>query len=237
MSTNKQHTLSLPAPYATDAVMCIAEHGTEALVAGESVRDWCVSVATMAFLKQVRLVARDGLWFPFRMLNDGYVYEHVGPRPENIERLQEERWYDTIGTLNNTALGKTKDATLIAAAFKSKFNREAPWLIVHTVGQAYSVVLFENSVFQEAMTRQPLRVGLPLSATFPTVPEERLLHFYWWMCEKVQGRLMKWGAHEGVVGKNSESAVFEHLPTLRILEQQRATGAAAYFSPPSKRKR
>jgi len=35
-----------------------------------------------------------------------------------------ERWYDTIGPLNNTALGKTKDVTLIAAAFKSKINHE-----------------------------------------------------------------------------------------------------------------
>jgi len=31
--------------------MCIEEHGNEALVAGESVRDWCVSVATMVFLR------------------------------------------------------------------------------------------------------------------------------------------------------------------------------------------
>jgi hypothetical protein len=130
-----------------------------------------------------------------------------------------------------------KDTTLIAAAFKSNFNHGAPRLVVHTVGQNYSLLLFENSVFQEAMTRQPLRVGLTLSATFPTVPEERLMHFYEWMCETVQGRLMKWRTHEGEVGKDSESAVFEHLPTLRILEQQRATGAAAYFSPPSKRKR
>jgi hypothetical protein len=55
--------------------MYIAEHcAAEALVVGESVRDWCVSVATMAFLKQVRIVVRDGLWFPFRMVNDGHVY-------------------------------------------------------------------------------------------------------------------------------------------------------------------
>ena len=35
---------------------------TEALVAGESVRDWCVSVATMVFLKQVRLVRGSSLF-------------------------------------------------------------------------------------------------------------------------------------------------------------------------------
>jgi hypothetical protein len=227
-----QWFLFLPAGYAADAVMCIAEHGTEALVVGESVRDWCVSVATMAFLKQVRIVVRDGLWFPFRMVNDGHVYEHVGPRPADTVRSQEERWYDAIGPITNTALGKMKDATLIDAAFKSNFNHGAPRLVVHTVGQAYSLVLFENSVFQEAMTRQPLRVGLPLSATFPTVPEERLMHFYEWMCKTVQGRLMKWRAHEGEVGKDSESAVFEHPPTLRILEQQRATGESSLFLTP-----
>jgi hypothetical protein len=228
----EQWFLSLPAAYAADTVMCIAEHGTEALVVGESVRDWCVSVDTMAFLKQVRIVVRDGLWFPFRMVNDGHVYEHVGPRPADTVRSQEERWYDAIGPITNTALGKMKDATLIDAAFKSNFNHGAHRLVVHTVGQAYSLVLFENSVFQEAMTRQPLLVGLPLSATFPTVPEERLMHFYEWMCETVQGRLMKWRAHEGEVGKDSESAVFEHPPTLRILEQQRATGESSLFLTP-----
>jgi hypothetical protein len=50
-----------------------------------------------------------------------------------------ERWYDTIGPLNNTALGKTKDVTLIAAAFKSKINHETPRLVVHTVGRNYSI--------------------------------------------------------------------------------------------------
>jgi hypothetical protein len=221
----EQWFLFLPAAYAADAAMYIDEHGTaEALVVGESVRDWCVSVATMTFLKQVRRVVRDGLWFPFRMANDGHVYEHVEPRPVDTVRSQEERWYDEIGPITNTALGRMKDTTLIAAAFNSKFNHEAPRLVVHTVGQNYSLVLFENSVFQEAMTQQPLRVGLPLSATFPTVPEKRLMHFYEWMCETVQGRLMKWKAHEGEVGTDSECTVFEHLPTLRILEQQRTKG-------------
>ena len=74
------------------------------------------------------------------------------------------------------------------------------------------------------MTQQPMHVGLPLSATFPTVQEQMLEEFYWWMCARVQGRLMKWGEHEGVVGKDSEGSVIEHLPTLRILEQQQATG-------------
>jgi hypothetical protein len=65
VSVGNQWLLFLSAVYATDTVMCIAEQGTEALVAGESVRDWCVIAATMAFLKQVRQVARDWLWFPF----------------------------------------------------------------------------------------------------------------------------------------------------------------------------
>jgi hypothetical protein len=229
----EQWFLFLPAAYAADAAMYIDEHGTaEALVVGESVRDWCVSVATMTFLKQVRRVVRDGLWFPFRMANDGHVYEHVEPRPVDTVRSQEERWYDEIGPITNTALGRMKDTTLIAAAFNSKFNHEAPRLVVHTVGQNYSLVLFENSVFQEAMTQQPLRVGLPLSATFPTVPEKRLMHFYEWMCETVQGRLMKWKAHEGEVGTDSECTVFEHLPTLRILEQQRTKGESTLFLTP-----
>lgn len=64
VDVNEQWLLFLPAAYATDVVLGIAEHGTEALVVGESVRDWCVSVATMVFLQQVRLVVRDGLWFP-----------------------------------------------------------------------------------------------------------------------------------------------------------------------------
>ncbi len=132
--------------------MGIEEHGTEALVVGESVRDWCVSVATMVFLQQVRLVVRDGLWFPFRMTNDGPVYEHVGSRSEGEERQAGERWYDTIGPLNNTALGRTKDTTLIAAVFKSNLNHETPWLVAHTVGRDYSIVLFDNSIFREAMT-------------------------------------------------------------------------------------
>jgi len=93
-------------------------------------------------------------------------------------------------------------------------------------------VLLENSVFRRALTLQPLRVGLSLSATFPTVPEDMLEHFYWCVCEKAQGRLMKWGVHEGVVGKDSESAVFEHNPTLRILEQQRATVGSSLFLTP-----
>ena len=96
----EQWFLFLPAAYAADAAMYIDEHGTaEALVVGESVRDWCVSVATMTFLKQVRRVVRDGLWFPFRMANDGHVYEHVGPRPVDTVRSQEERWYDEIGPI------------------------------------------------------------------------------------------------------------------------------------------
>ena len=97
--------------------MGIEEHGTEALVVGESVRDWGVIVATMVFLQQVRLVVRDRLWFPFRMTNDGPVYEHVGSRSEGEERQ----------TLR-------------------------PRLVVHTVGRDYSIVLFENSIFREAMT-------------------------------------------------------------------------------------
>ena len=139
VAVDEQWLLFLPAAYATDAAMCIEEHGNEALVAGESVRDWCVSVATMVFLKQVRLVVRDGLWFPFRMTTDGQVYEHVGPRSEGEERQVGERWYDTIGPLNNTALGKTKDVTLIAAGFKSKINHETPRLVVHTVGRNFSI--------------------------------------------------------------------------------------------------
>ena len=52
-----------------------------------------------------------------------------------------------------------KDATLIAVSFKSSINHEALRLVVHTVGQEYSVVLFENSVFQEAMKARGLFVA------------------------------------------------------------------------------
>lgn len=227
VDVNEQWLLFLPAAYATDVVLGIAEHGTEALVVGESVRDWCVSVATMVFLQQVRLVVRDGLWFPFRMTNTGLVHQHVGSRSENEERQAEERWYNTIGPLCNTALGRTQDTTLIDAAFQSDFNCETPKLVVHTVGQDSSVVLFANSIYREVMTQHPLRVGLPLSATFPTVPQQMLEEFYWWLCAKVQGCLMKWEAHEGVVGKGSEEFVIEHPPTLQILEQQRANGSGS----------
>ncbi len=174
VSVGGQWLLFLPAAYATDVATCINEHCTEALVAGKSVRDWCVSVATIVFLKQVRLVVRDWLWFPFRMVNDGHVYKQIDRRPEDTECLQEDGWYDTIGPFNNIAMGKTKDATLVAAAFKSNTNHKAQWLVVHTVGQEYSVVLFENSVFGKALSLQPLRVGLPLSATFPTVLKDML---------------------------------------------------------------
>lgn len=144
------------------------------------------------------------------MTNTGLVHQHVGSRSENEERQAEERWYNTIGPLCNTALGRTQDTTLIDAAFQSDFNCETPKLVVHTVGQDSSVVLFANSIYREVMTQHPLRVGLPLSATFPTVPQQMLEEFYWWLCAKVQGCLMKWEAHEGVVGKGSEEFVIEH---------------------------
>jgi hypothetical protein len=120
------------------------EYGHEALVAWESVRDWNISMATNCFLAQVREVTRDGLWFNFRVKVDGEPScKHV-EEPEVGQRQRGERWYDNIGLLQDTALCKTRNTRLIAAALTSSNNDKTPRLVVITVGESDSLLLFAN---------------------------------------------------------------------------------------------
>jgi len=48
------------------------------------------------------------------------------------------------------------------------------------------------------MTQQPMHVGLPLSATFPTVQEQMLEEFYWWTVSLVKPHMF--GSDEGQEG-------------------------------------
>ncbi len=89
-----------------------------------------------------------------------------------------ERWYDTTDPIRETALCKTKNATMIEAAFKSQTRDESPQLVVYAVGDTHSVVVFANSVYSKVLNTRPISVGLPLSATFPDVPEAALMKFY-----------------------------------------------------------
>ena len=57
---------------------------------------------------------------------------------------------------------------------------------------------------------QPISVGLPLSATFPDVPEAALMKFYHWLCGEAHNRFINWRAHEGQVGEGSKGVVFQH---------------------------
>ena len=142
-------------------------------------RDWCIRVAAHIFLGSVRRVVRDGLWFPFRMHNEDSTLTRC---LEVVESLHLERWYDTIDSIRETEICKTKDTTKIAAAFKSQARNEWPQLVVHTVDEDHSVVVFSNSVYSKMLKTQPIRVGLPLSATFSSVPDTALMSFYHWLC-------------------------------------------------------
>ena len=211
----------LSTPYAMDAAISIREGGAEALVVGESVRDWCIGMAAHVFLDSVRKGVGDGLWFPFRMrTEDGTLTRCLEVR----ESQHNERWYDTTDPIRETALCKTKDTTKIAAVFKSQARNELPQLVVYTVGDDHSVVVFSNSVYIQMLKTRPIRVGLPLSATFSSVPDAALMSFYHWLCGEVHNRFMTWRAHEGQVGEGGRGVVFEHESTFRALEQQRSEG-------------
>ena len=71
---------------------------------------------------------------------------------------------------------------------------------------------------------RPIRVGLPLSATFSSVPDAALMSFYHWLCDEAHNRFMTWRAHEGQVGEGGGGVVFQHESTFRALEQQRSEG-------------
>ena len=221
VQVNEESLLFLATPYAMDAAISIRAGGAEALVFGESVRDWCVGMAAHVFLDSVRKGVGDGLWFPFRMsTEDGTLTRCLEVR----ESQHNERWYDTTDPIRETALGKTKDTTMIEAAFKSQPKDESPQLVVHAVGDTHSVVVFANSVYSKVLKTQPISVGLPLSATFPDVPEAALMKFYHWLCGEAHNRFINWRAHEGQVGEGSKGVVFQHEKTFRALEQQRQQG-------------
>jgi hypothetical protein len=221
VQVNEESLLFLPTPYAMDAAIHIREGGAEALVVGGSVRDWCIGAAVHIFLGRVRRVVGDGLWFPFRMHNEDRILDRC---LKVVEGPQVERWYDTIRSIQETALCRTKDTTKIAAAFKSQARNEWPRLVVYTVGEDYSVVVFSNSVYSKMLKTQPIRVGLPLSATFSSVPDTALMSFYHWLCGEAHNRFINWRAHEGQVGEGSRGVVFQHDSTFRALEQQRIEG-------------
>jgi len=221
VQVNEESLLFLSTPYAMDAAISIREGGAEALVVGESVRDWCIGMAAHVFLRSVRKVVGDGLWFPFRMHTEESTLTRC---LEVVESLHAERWYDTTDPIRETALCKTKDTTKIAAAFQSQAKNELPQLVVYTVGDDHSVVVFSNSVYIQMLKTRPIRVGLPLSATFSSVPDAALMSFYHWLCGEVHNRFMTWRAHEGQVGEGGRGVVFEHENTFRALEQQRSEG-------------
>jgi hypothetical protein len=104
VQVNEESLLFLATPYAMDAAISIRAGGAEALVVGESVRDWCVGMAAHVFLDSVRKGVGDGLWFPFRMsTEDGTLTRCLEVR----ESQHNERWYDTTDPIRETALGKT----------------------------------------------------------------------------------------------------------------------------------
>jgi len=137
------------------------------------------------------------------------------------ESQHNERWYDTTDPIRETALCKTKNTTMIEAAFKSQTRDESPQLVVYAVGDTHSVVVFSNSVYSKVLKTRPIPVGLPLSATSPDVPEAALMKFYHWLCGEAHNRFITWRAHEGQVGEGSKGVVFQHEKTFRALEQQR----------------
>ena len=163
------------------------------MVFGESVRDWCVGMAAHVFLRSMRKGVGDGLWFPFRMHTEDSTLTRC---LEVGESQHNERWYDTTDPIRETALCKTKNTTMIEAAFKSQTRNESPQLVIYAVGDAHSVVVFSNSVYSKVLKTRPIHAGLPLSATFSNVPEEALISFYHWMCGEAHNRFMTWRALE-----------------------------------------
>jgi hypothetical protein len=134
VQVNEESLLFLSTPYTMDAAFSIREGGAEALVVGRSVRDWCIGMAAHFFLRIVRKVVGDGLWFPFRMHPEDSTLTRC---LEVVESLHDERWYDTTDPIRETALCKTKDTTKIALAFKSQARNELPQLVVYNVGDAH----------------------------------------------------------------------------------------------------
>jgi hypothetical protein len=143
VQVNEESLLFLATPYAMDVVISIREGGGEAMVVGESVRDWCVGMAAHVFLRSMRKGVGDGLWFPFRMHTEDSTLTRC---LEVGESQHNERWYDTTDPIRETALCKTKNTTMIEAAFKSQTRNEWPQLVVYAVGDAHSVVVFSNSI-------------------------------------------------------------------------------------------
>ena len=66
--------------------MSISEHGAEALVVGESVRDWNISISADLFLTRVQEVASDDICFKLRMQVEGPIYNYLESQHEELKR-------------------------------------------------------------------------------------------------------------------------------------------------------
>jgi len=97
-----------------------------------------------------------GIWLDYRVIGAHKMLSAT----EEEQALQEHkhqggRWYHAVTPLRETGFVSTKNVTLMAAAFTSKYaaeeSKKYPSMVVYNVGAQNAVVLFENSIYTEGV--------------------------------------------------------------------------------------
>jgi hypothetical protein len=220
--------LFLLAPYAEDALRTIQVVGEAGLTPGASVRDWVVGSSTLVFLRQLRLAVGQGIWLDYRVVGANKTLSAAEEEQALQEhKRQEGRWYHAVTPLRGTGFVSTKNVTLMAAAFISKYaddvSAQYPSMVVYNVGPQNAVVLFKNSIYTSVIDTRPLPVGGALAEIFQ-VPQQALDAFYESLCAGAQNYMGRWKVLPDRLDALQQDNIIEHNPTSSILAEQRTRG-------------
>ena len=225
--------LFLLAPYAEDTLRTIQAVGDAGLTPGASVRDWVVGSSTLVFLRQLRLAVGQGIWLDYRVVGANKILSATEEEQALQEHgRQEGRWYHAVAPLRETGFVSTKNVTLMAAAFTSKYaaeeSKKYPSMVVYNVGAQNAVVLFENSIYTSVIDTRPLLVGGALAEIFK-VPQDALDAFYDSLCAGAQNYMGKWKVLPDRLDALPQDNILEHHPTRDILAEQRKQGQSVLY--------